>query len=152
LRHATITGTGSFVPARVVANAELSAALGEDIDVFVRSTLGIRERHWCAPGESTADLAERSAWLRHALRGSWKELEPAVAEWRSALIATVLAIPADAVVFTHFVAINTVVAAASRDDRLTVFTPTNCSRTVVDIESGNLSVVQLGGQADTDVA
>jgi 3-oxoacyl-[acyl-carrier-protein] synthase-3 len=61
VRHATITGTGSFVPARVVANAELSAALGEDIDAFVANTLGIRERHWCAPDESTADLAEEAA-------------------------------------------------------------------------------------------
>ena len=61
MRHATITGTGSFVPARVVANAELSAALGEDIDAFVTHTLGIRERHWCGPDESTADLAEQAA-------------------------------------------------------------------------------------------
>jgi 3-oxoacyl-[acyl-carrier-protein] synthase-3 len=64
--HATITGTGSFVPARVVANAELSAALGEDIDAFVSETLGIRERRWCAPGESAAGLAEEAA--RVALR------------------------------------------------------------------------------------
>ncbi len=61
MRHATITGTGSFVPARVVANAELSAALGEDVEDFVANVLGIRERRWCAEGESTADLAERAA-------------------------------------------------------------------------------------------
>ena len=61
MRHATITGTGSFVPARVLANAELSAMLGEDVDDFVRNTLGIRERHWCAEGESAADLAEEAA-------------------------------------------------------------------------------------------
>jgi 3-oxoacyl-[acyl-carrier-protein] synthase III len=57
MRHATITGTGSYVPGRVVTNAELSAQLGEDIDEFVRNTLGIAERRWCAPDESTADLA-----------------------------------------------------------------------------------------------
>ena len=57
MRHATITGTGSHVPARVVTNAELSAQLGEDIDEFVRNTLGIAERRWCGPDESTADLA-----------------------------------------------------------------------------------------------
>jgi 3-oxoacyl-[acyl-carrier-protein] synthase-3 len=61
MRHATITGTGSFVPARAVANAELSAMLGEDIDPFVAGTLGIRERRWCAPDESSADLAEAAA-------------------------------------------------------------------------------------------
>jgi 3-oxoacyl-[acyl-carrier-protein] synthase-3 len=61
LRHATITGTGSFVPVRVLANAELSAMLGEDVDAFVSGTLGIRERRWCGPHESTADLAEEAA-------------------------------------------------------------------------------------------
>ena len=60
-RHAAITGTGSYAPARVVTNAELSAALGVDVDEFVSNTLGIRERHWCADDESTADLAEHAA-------------------------------------------------------------------------------------------
>ena len=61
LRHAVVTGTGSYAPARVVTNAELSRTLGEDIDAFVSGTLGIRERRVCAPDESTADLAERAA-------------------------------------------------------------------------------------------
>lgn len=60
MRYATITGTGSHVPERVVTNAELSAELGEDIDAFVSGTLGIRERRFCAPEESTADLAEQA--------------------------------------------------------------------------------------------
>jgi 3-oxoacyl-[acyl-carrier-protein] synthase-3 len=60
-RGAVITGTGSFAPARVVTNAELSAALGTDVDPFVRGTLGIAERRWCGDGESTADLAEAAA-------------------------------------------------------------------------------------------
>lgn len=61
LREAVITGTGSYVPDRVVTNAELSVMLGEDINPFVSGTLGIRERHWCGPDESTADLAEHAA-------------------------------------------------------------------------------------------
>jgi 3-oxoacyl-[acyl-carrier-protein] synthase-3 len=60
-RHATITGTGSHVPPRVLTNADLSRMLGEDVDPFVSGTLGIRERHVCSPGESTADLAEVAA-------------------------------------------------------------------------------------------
>jgi 3-oxoacyl-[acyl-carrier-protein] synthase-3 len=58
LRDATIVGTGSAVPSRVVTNAELSSLLGEDIHPFVSGTLGIHERRWCAAHESTADLAE----------------------------------------------------------------------------------------------
>lgn len=60
MRHATITGTGSHVPERVVTNADLSQHLGEDIDAFVSGTLGIHERRFCAPNESTVDLAEQA--------------------------------------------------------------------------------------------
>lgn len=60
-RHAIITGSGSAVPVRVVTNAELSANLGEDIDPFVRGTLGIAERRICGPHESTAGLATEAA-------------------------------------------------------------------------------------------
>ena len=69
LRHATIVGTGSYVPERVVTNAELSRVLGEDIDEFVSTTLGIRERRWCAPDESTADLALRAGCAALASAG-----------------------------------------------------------------------------------
>lgn len=57
---AVITGTGHAVPSRIVTNAELSAQLGEDIHPFVSGVLGIHERRWCDPTESTADLAERA--------------------------------------------------------------------------------------------
>lgn len=61
MRHAAVTGTGSHVPARVLTNADLSRMLGEDVDPFVRGTLGIAERRVCAEDESTADLAEAAA-------------------------------------------------------------------------------------------
>jgi 3-oxoacyl-[acyl-carrier-protein] synthase III len=59
--YATITGTGSHVPERVLTNADLSRMLGEDVDPFVSGVLGIRERRVCAAGESTADLGEPAA-------------------------------------------------------------------------------------------
>lgn len=61
VRHAVITGTGSHVPARVVRNAELERILGVPVDPFVSETLGIRERHFCAPDESTVDLCVPAA-------------------------------------------------------------------------------------------
>ena len=60
LRHAVITGTGSYVPETILSNADLAARLGTEIEPFVSETLGIRERHVCAPNESTADLAEHA--------------------------------------------------------------------------------------------
>ena len=61
IRHAIITGTGSFVPSRVVTNADLERVLGTSVEPFVSETLGIRERHFAAPDESTVDLCEPAA-------------------------------------------------------------------------------------------
>ena len=61
IRHAVITGTGSFVPPHVVTNADLARTLGDGIEPFVSETLGIRQRHVCAPDESTVDLCEPAA-------------------------------------------------------------------------------------------
>jgi 3-oxoacyl-[acyl-carrier-protein] synthase-3 len=68
MTFARIIGTGSYVPEKVITNADLSRALGEDIDEFVSQVLGIRERHVCAEGESTADLATGAA--RRALEAA----------------------------------------------------------------------------------
>jgi len=54
---AKIIGTGSFVPERVLTNDDLSRNLGENINDFVSTIIGIDERHVCALNESTADLA-----------------------------------------------------------------------------------------------
>lgn len=61
VRHAVITGTGSFVPSRVVTNADLERVLGTSVEPFVSETLGIRERRFCAPDESTVDLCVPAA-------------------------------------------------------------------------------------------
>ncbi|HEX8354500.1 MAG TPA: ketoacyl-ACP synthase III [Pyrinomonadaceae bacterium] len=68
MTYARITGTGSYVPEKVLTNADLGRMLGEDVDEFVSGVLGIRERHVCGDDESTADLAERAA--RRALEGA----------------------------------------------------------------------------------
>ncbi len=68
MTYARIIGTGSYVPERVVTNAELGRLLGEDVDEFVSQVLGIRERRVSADDEPTADRAERAA--RRALRSA----------------------------------------------------------------------------------
>ena len=73
MTYARIIGTGSYVPERVLTNADLSRMLGEDVDEFVSNVLGIRERHVCAEDESTADLAEAAA--RRALEAASLQAE-----------------------------------------------------------------------------
>ena len=61
MAYAKIAGTGSYVPEKVLTNADLSRMLGEDINDFVSNVVGIRERHVCSPDESAADLATEAA-------------------------------------------------------------------------------------------
>ncbi len=51
-----VRGIGSYLPARVVPNAELAAKL-ETSDEWIRERTGIRERRIAADGEFTSDLA-----------------------------------------------------------------------------------------------
>jgi len=56
----TIAGTGSYVPERVLTNAELEKIV-ETTDDWITSRTGIKERRICADGESTSDLAFKAA-------------------------------------------------------------------------------------------
>ncbi|MFO7652928.1 MAG: ketoacyl-ACP synthase III [Candidatus Krumholzibacteriia bacterium] len=60
-RNARIVATGMHVPARVLTNAWFDRQLGEDVGTWLVENLGIRERRWCGPDESTADLATEAA-------------------------------------------------------------------------------------------
>jgi 3-oxoacyl-[acyl-carrier-protein] synthase III len=54
--HSRITGTGSYLPAKVLTNRDLEA-LVETNDEWIVSRTGIRQRHIAAEGEFTSDLA-----------------------------------------------------------------------------------------------
>jgi 3-oxoacyl-[acyl-carrier-protein] synthase-3 len=56
-----IAGTGSFVPERVVTNAELVEGGLETTDEWIVEHTGIRERRWAEPGGTTASLAVNAA-------------------------------------------------------------------------------------------
>jgi len=58
--RSVVRGTGSYLPARVLTNAELSKMVDTTDDWIVQRT-GIRERHIAADGEVTSDLATHAA-------------------------------------------------------------------------------------------
>jgi len=59
-RTVSIIGTGSYVPERVLTNAELEK-LVETSDEWIVSRTGIKERRIAAEGENTSDLAAKAA-------------------------------------------------------------------------------------------
>lgn len=55
---AKITGTGSYLPAKVMQNSEFSERLGLDTsDEWIRARTGIERRHLVAEDEATSDMA-----------------------------------------------------------------------------------------------
>ena len=101
--------------------------------------------------EEHAGLGERAAWLRSAMAGTWAALDDERRRWRQGIVDRLVAVHDDAVVVTHFVAINVAVGAATGDDRVLCFRPGTCSVTVLRNDGGALAVESLGGEADTQV-
>ena len=58
--HSRVSGTGSYLPAKVLTNADLEKMVDTTSDWIVERT-GIRERHIAADNETTCDLAEQAA-------------------------------------------------------------------------------------------
>ncbi len=55
-----IAGTGSYLPEKVLTNADLERMV-DTSDQWIRERTGIRKRHLAADGETTCDLAEHAA-------------------------------------------------------------------------------------------
>lgn len=70
-RYAQILSTGSYVPERVVTNAEIDEILGESTSGWLEKNVGILARRWMTPGQTTSDLvveASRKALERAEVR------------------------------------------------------------------------------------
>ena len=65
--YSRISGTGSYLPAKVITNHDLEK-LVDTSDEWIRSRTGIERRHVVADGETTVDLAEQAA--RRALEAA----------------------------------------------------------------------------------
>jgi len=60
LSYARITGTGSYLPEKILTNLELEKMV-DTTDEWIRDRTGISERHIAADNEFTVDLAEQAA-------------------------------------------------------------------------------------------
>ena len=60
LRRVTVAGLATYVPPRVLTNADLEKMV-ETSDEWIQQRTGIRERHIVDPGVATSDLAKEAA-------------------------------------------------------------------------------------------
>jgi broad specificity phosphatase PhoE len=92
-------------------------------------------------------LAERAQWLRRFMSGSWRAATPSLAQWREDVIGALTMLKEDTVIFSHYVALNVAMGAAVSDDRVTVFSPDNCSVTIFENAGGKLALIERGREA-----
>jgi 3-oxoacyl-[acyl-carrier-protein] synthase III len=60
MTYARITGTGSYLPEKVLTNFDLEKIV-DTTDQWIRERTGIEQRHIAIDGQNTVDLAERAA-------------------------------------------------------------------------------------------
>ena len=88
------------------------------------------------------DVTTRGPWLREVLGKRWTELPADQQRWRHDVLACLLAQTNDCVIFTHFVAINAAIGAATADGRVVCRHVANCSTTVLDSDGATLMLVE----------
>lgn len=96
-------------------------------------------------------LKERQEWLRQAMASDWANLQASAPEgspdygaWRSSLLASVRAMAGDAVIFSHFIAINVVIGAAQQSEKVISFRPDHASITAIEVGDGKIAIKALG--------
>lgn len=70
--YSRITGTGGYLPDRVMTNHDL-AKIVDTSDQWIRERTGIRKRHIAVDGQNTVDLAEHAA--RRALEAAGHDVQ-----------------------------------------------------------------------------
>jgi broad specificity phosphatase PhoE len=122
---------------------ETAAPLAEKWDVTPMVTDGVGEIK--APDH---DVSTRGPWLREVMSKRWVELPADQQRWRDDVLACLLAPRGDCVIFTHFVAINVAIGAATADGRVVCRRVDNCSTTVLDSDGTSLMLVEAPAEAD----
>ena len=67
MTYSRITGTGSFLPEKILTNHDLEKMV-DTSDQWIKERTGISKRHIAVEGETTCDLAEAAA--RNALESA----------------------------------------------------------------------------------
>ena len=101
------------------------------------------------PSPDGVPLNDRVGWLREACKGAWSALGPRYQAYRDDVAAYLLSLTEDTIVFSHFIAINAAIGAATGDDRVVITRLDNTSCTVFDHHGTTLQLVEAGSEAET---
>lgn len=102
------------------------------------------------PSPAGVAVADRAEWLHQAMSGTWAQLGAPYVAYRDEVARFVQGCAADAILVTHFVAINAVIGTILGNDHLMHSRLDNCSVTIVERNTdGSLRLVAGGDEANT---
>ncbi len=129
--------------AQLLSSPKLRAVqTGEPFAALRESPLDIDRRFIELP--SPGDLNERKDWIQRVLKGRWSELPESVHDWQRDIVATIEALQAPTVIFSHFLVINTVAAHMSGEDAVLQCLPANGSVHHLRVDEGGWQWVKRG--------
>jgi|CXWL01.1.fsa_nt_gi broad specificity phosphatase PhoE len=128
----------------------------ETADVFVSAAvIGPRIEQRVSEVATPLGVEDRRAWLQENFPWStgsasrkWRSLDPQLHQWRQDLLDAARALEGDCAIFTHFIAINTIVGAALGRDETIICRPNYASITELALENDVLRVVSLGAEME----
>jgi broad specificity phosphatase PhoE len=137
---------GNIISSPLLRCQQTAAPLAQMWNVVPQVCVEVSE----IPSPKGVAMSDRIVWLRQAMQGTWSELGSDYVQYRDCITDFVRGIQTDAVIFSHFIAINAVIGGVLGDDRLLIRSLDNCSTTIFERDTaGNLSLVQGGHEADT---
>ena len=137
---------GNIITSPLMRCQQTAAPLAQMWNVVPQVCVEVSE----IPSPNGVAMSDRVVWLRQAMQGTWSELGSDYVQYRDCITDFVRGIQTDAVIFSHFIAINAVIGGVLGDDRLVIRSLDNCSTTIFERDTaGNLSLVQGGHEADT---
>jgi 2,3-bisphosphoglycerate-dependent phosphoglycerate mutase len=98
----------------------------------------------------TTSVQERRAWLGMAMRSTFVELGPGVADWHAGILRRVRELRDDTVVVTHALVINAIVGECIGDGRVLHLRPGHASVTTIEVGAdGSLVLVAQGPDVES---
>ena len=128
----------------------------------VRETAGPLATHWGVdvitvpafaeiPTPAGHSLEQRLQWLLALRDQHWDTASAELLTWRENIIAALQQLPDNALVFTHFMVMNTVVGHLMERPEYVCYQPGNGSILTLQKEGGGIKVADLGAESATRV-
>lgn len=96
-------------------------------------------------------LEQRMQWLLALRDQSWETASAALQGWRAGILQGVSQLPAGAVVFTHFMVMNTLVGQATGRQDYVCYQPANGAVLTLEIRNDTITIRALGAESATPV-